>query len=82
MTQRPVFEPALKQHQNAYRATDPAFADPARSEAWRTALRQALHLVELPGPAVLPAESHPLPYGLLLRVFQLGVSSRSGWCRR
>ncbi|MGW1163978.1 nucleotidyl transferase AbiEii/AbiGii toxin family protein [Streptomyces sp. NPDC002550] len=45
VTQRPVFEPALKQYQNAYRATDPAFADPARGEAWRTARRRALHLV-------------------------------------
>ncbi|MGW7818152.1 nucleotidyl transferase AbiEii/AbiGii toxin family protein [Streptomyces puniciscabiei] len=45
VTQRPVFEPALKQYQNAYRATDPVFADPARGEAWRTARRQALHLV-------------------------------------
>ncbi|MEV6052017.1 nucleotidyl transferase AbiEii/AbiGii toxin family protein [Streptomyces sp. NPDC052107] len=45
MTQRPVFEPALKQYQNAYRATDPVFTDPVRGEAWRTARRQALHLV-------------------------------------
>ncbi|MFF7126324.1 nucleotidyl transferase AbiEii/AbiGii toxin family protein [Streptomyces sp. NPDC016566] len=45
VTQRPVFEPALKQYQNAYRATDPVFTDPARGEAWRTARRQALHLV-------------------------------------
>ncbi|MEV6835419.1 nucleotidyl transferase AbiEii/AbiGii toxin family protein [Streptomyces sp. NPDC051133] len=45
VTQRPVFEPALKQYQNAYRATDPVFADPARGEAWRTARRAALHQV-------------------------------------
>ncbi|KOV67905.1 nucleotidyl transferase AbiEii/AbiGii toxin family protein [Streptomyces sp. MMG1121] len=45
VTQRPVFEPALKQYQNAYRATDPVFADPARGEAWHTARRQALYLV-------------------------------------
>ncbi|MEU9477794.1 nucleotidyl transferase AbiEii/AbiGii toxin family protein [Streptomyces sp. NPDC048191] len=45
VTQRPVFEPALKQYQNAYRATDPVFTDPARGEAWRTARRRALHLV-------------------------------------
>ncbi|MFG2357673.1 nucleotidyl transferase AbiEii/AbiGii toxin family protein [Streptomyces sp. NPDC048521] len=43
--QRPVFEPALKQYQNAYRATDPVFADPALGEAWRTARWQALRLV-------------------------------------
>ncbi|MQY32739.1 hypothetical protein SRB17_06930 [Streptomyces sp. RB17] len=45
VTQRPVFEPALKQYQNAYRAADPVFADPARGEAWRSARRRALHLV-------------------------------------
>ncbi|MCT9104342.1 nucleotidyl transferase AbiEii/AbiGii toxin family protein [Streptomyces mirabilis] len=43
--QRPVFDPALKQYQNAYRATDPGFADPARGEAWRAARRRALNLV-------------------------------------
>lgn len=45
VTQRPVFEPALKQYRNAYRAADPVFADPVRGETWRTARRQALHLV-------------------------------------
>ncbi|WP_405873105.1 MULTISPECIES: nucleotidyl transferase AbiEii/AbiGii toxin family protein [unclassified Streptomyces] len=43
--QRLVFEPALKQYQNAYRATDPAFADPVRGDAWRAARRKALDLV-------------------------------------
>ncbi|MGW1022100.1 nucleotidyl transferase AbiEii/AbiGii toxin family protein [Streptomyces sp. NPDC002577] len=45
VVQRPVFDPALKQYENAYRATDPAFADPARGEAWRAARRRALDLV-------------------------------------
>ncbi|MEU4462435.1 nucleotidyl transferase AbiEii/AbiGii toxin family protein [Streptomyces sp. NPDC024017] len=45
VTQLPVFDPALKHHQNAYRATDPRFADPTRGEAWRAARRRALHLV-------------------------------------
>jgi hypothetical protein len=45
VTQRHVFEPALKQYPNAYRAADPVFADPARGEAWRTARRRALGLV-------------------------------------
>ncbi|MFH8768585.1 nucleotidyl transferase AbiEii/AbiGii toxin family protein [Streptomyces sp. NPDC085866] len=45
VVQRSVFEPALKQYQNAYRATDPVFTDPARGEAWHTARRRALHLV-------------------------------------
>ncbi|MFE7957962.1 nucleotidyl transferase AbiEii/AbiGii toxin family protein [Streptomyces sp. NPDC057413] len=43
--QQPVFDPAMKHHQDAYRASDPVFADPARQEAWRTARRTALHLV-------------------------------------
>ncbi|MFF0887668.1 nucleotidyl transferase AbiEii/AbiGii toxin family protein [Streptomyces sp. NPDC003456] len=45
VVQLPVFDPALKQHRNAYRATDPRFADPERGEAWRAARRQALDLV-------------------------------------
>lgn len=45
VVQRPVFDPSLKHHQNAYRATDPRFGDPARGTAWRTARRRALHLV-------------------------------------
>ncbi|MFF3329759.1 nucleotidyl transferase AbiEii/AbiGii toxin family protein [Streptomyces sp. NPDC002888] len=45
LVQRPVFDPALKHHRNAYRATDPAFADPTRGDAWRAARRRALDLV-------------------------------------
>ncbi|MER6785598.1 nucleotidyl transferase AbiEii/AbiGii toxin family protein [Streptomyces sp. NPDC000658] len=43
--QRPVFDPAMKHYSNAYRATDPSFADPARGEDWRKARRRALDLV-------------------------------------
>ncbi|ELP64987.1 hypothetical protein STRTUCAR8_03720 [Streptomyces turgidiscabies Car8] len=45
VVQRLVFEPALKQHPNAFRAADPGFADPARGAAWRVARRRALELV-------------------------------------
>ncbi|MER5576299.1 nucleotidyl transferase AbiEii/AbiGii toxin family protein [Streptomyces massasporeus] len=45
VVQRPVFDPALKHLQKAYRAADPHFADPARDEAWRAARGRALHLV-------------------------------------
>jgi len=45
VVQRPVFDPALKQYPNAYRASDPSFPDPAREKAWRTARRLALDLV-------------------------------------
>ncbi|CAL9437620.1 nucleotidyl transferase AbiEii/AbiGii toxin family protein [Streptomyces sp. enrichment culture] len=45
VTQHLVFDPSMKHHYNAYRATDPAFADPSRTDAWRTARRRALDLV-------------------------------------
>jgi hypothetical protein len=45
VTQLPVFDPALKQYQNAYRAADPSFTDPGRGTAWRAARRHALGLV-------------------------------------
>lgn len=45
VVQRLIFEPALKQHDNAFRAADPGFADPARGEDWRAARRRALELV-------------------------------------
>ncbi|SHI24633.1 nucleotidyl transferase AbiEii/AbiGii toxin family protein [Streptomyces sp. 3214.6] len=44
VTQRLIFDPAMKQYPNAYRAADPAFADPAKTEAWRAARRRALDL--------------------------------------
>ncbi|GAA3054695.1 nucleotidyl transferase AbiEii/AbiGii toxin family protein [Kitasatospora albolonga] len=43
--QRSVFDPALKQHPNAYRAADPAFRDPALAKAWLRARRRAMDLV-------------------------------------
>ncbi|MFF3684567.1 nucleotidyl transferase AbiEii/AbiGii toxin family protein [Streptomyces sp. NPDC002187] len=45
LVQRPVFEPALKQYANAYRAADPRFDDPAKGVAWRAARREALDVV-------------------------------------
>ncbi|MGW1210531.1 nucleotidyl transferase AbiEii/AbiGii toxin family protein [Streptomyces sp. NPDC002499] len=45
LVQRLVFEPALKQYENAYRATDPVFTDPVKGEAWRSGRRRALDLV-------------------------------------
>ncbi|MFG2928348.1 nucleotidyl transferase AbiEii/AbiGii toxin family protein [Streptomyces achromogenes] len=45
VVQRPVFDPSLKHHRNAYRATDPQFGDPARGARWRAARRRALRLV-------------------------------------
>ncbi|GGV32817.1 hypothetical protein GCM10010495_57060 [Kitasatospora herbaricolor] len=45
VVQRPVFDPALKQHPNAYRAADPRFADPAVGVRWVAARRLAMDLV-------------------------------------
>lgn len=45
VTQDPVFDPSMKQHADAYRASDPRFADPARGAAWRDARRRAMGLV-------------------------------------
>ncbi|HEY8983757.1 MAG TPA: nucleotidyl transferase AbiEii/AbiGii toxin family protein [Streptomyces sp.] len=45
VTQKLVFDPSMKQYPNAYRATDPAFADPTRTDAWRAARREALETV-------------------------------------
>ncbi|MEV4555969.1 nucleotidyl transferase AbiEii/AbiGii toxin family protein [Kitasatospora sp. NPDC049285] len=40
-----VFDPALKQHPNAYRPTDPRFADPELATAWQAARRTAMDAV-------------------------------------
>ncbi|MGW4897686.1 nucleotidyl transferase AbiEii/AbiGii toxin family protein [Kitasatospora sp. NPDC004240] len=45
VVQRPIFDPALKQYSNAYRAADPRFADAAVGAAWYAARRTALDLV-------------------------------------
>ncbi|MFJ8195729.1 hypothetical protein [Streptomyces sp. NPDC096152] len=87
VTQRLVFDPAMKQYPNAYRATDPA-----RTDAWRRARRRVVHgatpalslawkMMWLINDAyaqgkdlydaVLLAERHPLPYELLRQVFEL-----------
>ncbi|MEU9133126.1 nucleotidyl transferase AbiEii/AbiGii toxin family protein [Kitasatospora sp. NPDC048540] len=44
-TQAAVFDPALKQHPNAFRAADPSFTDPALSAAWYAARRRAMDLL-------------------------------------
>ncbi|MEU0601475.1 nucleotidyl transferase AbiEii/AbiGii toxin family protein [Streptomyces sp. NPDC006393] len=45
VVQRPVFDPALKQYSNAYRAADPYFTDDDAERAWRAARRTAIGLV-------------------------------------
>ncbi|MFF4574391.1 nucleotidyl transferase AbiEii/AbiGii toxin family protein [Streptomyces sp. NPDC001410] len=75
VTQRPVFEPALKHYQNAYRATDPVFTDPARGEAWRAARRRAQHLV-LAGIAASPWADALVLRGSLLMSAWFGEAAR------
>ncbi|PYC88076.1 hypothetical protein C7C46_01615 [Streptomyces tateyamensis] len=43
--QRAIFDPALKQFPNAYRAADPRFADEHTGRAWYAARRAAMDLV-------------------------------------
>jgi hypothetical protein len=44
--QRAAFDPALKQHPNAYTAGEPLFTDPRLGQRWRDARRQAMrHLL-------------------------------------
>lgn len=46
VTQRGAFDPALKQHENAYTAGEPVFTDPAVGRRWREARRAAMrHLL-------------------------------------
>ncbi|WP_063794564.1 nucleotidyl transferase AbiEii/AbiGii toxin family protein [Kitasatospora sp. MBT63] len=44
-TQAAVFDPALTQHPNAFRAADPSFTDPALSTGWYAARRRAMDLL-------------------------------------
>jgi hypothetical protein len=45
VAQPAVFDPALKQYGDAYRAGEPRFADPALGQAWATARRRAMDLL-------------------------------------
>lgn len=45
VVQHPVFDPALKQYPNAYRAAEPRFTDPDVERAWHEARRTAIDLV-------------------------------------
>ncbi|GAA1638439.1 nucleotidyl transferase AbiEii/AbiGii toxin family protein [Actinoplanes couchii] len=42
-TQRYVFDPALKQHSNAYRPGEPVFPDPSTGRDWRAARDRAMN---------------------------------------
>jgi Nucleotidyl transferase AbiEii toxin, Type IV TA system len=52
-----VFDPALKQHADAFRAGEPIFDDPAAGERWRAARRAAAnHVLSVLAETVLPGE--------------------------
>jgi hypothetical protein len=75
VTQRPVFDPALKQYSNAYRAADPHFTDDETERAWRAARRTAIGLV-LSAPSDSPwADALVLRGSVLLRAW-LGDTAR------
>jgi len=45
VTQKSIFEPALKQYGNAYRAADPSFDDEQLSQRWYAARRTAIDVI-------------------------------------
>lgn len=48
LRQRAVFDPALKQYANAYRAGEPVFTDPGTGQRWHAARRAAMrHLIDV-----------------------------------
>ncbi|MET8952249.1 nucleotidyl transferase AbiEii/AbiGii toxin family protein [Streptomyces sp. NPDC004393] len=78
LVQRPVFDPALKQYSNAYRAADPRFTDPELERSWHTARRTAIALV-LSAIADSPwADSLVLRGSVLLRAWFGDVAREPG----
>ncbi|MFJ2954337.1 nucleotidyl transferase AbiEii/AbiGii toxin family protein [Streptomyces sp. NPDC087270] len=73
--QQPVFDPALKQHTRAYRASDPEFADPAARAAWLAARRTAMDLV-LAAIAGSPWRDHLVLRGSVLLSRWFGEAAR------
>lgn len=73
--QRPVFDPALKQHFNAYRAADPRFPDPEVEAAWLQARRMATDLV-LAAVADSPWAEHLVLRGSRLLRAWFGYAAR------
>ncbi|MEV0579495.1 nucleotidyl transferase AbiEii/AbiGii toxin family protein [Streptomyces sp. NPDC050392] len=70
-----VFDPALKQFPNAYRAGEPRFDDPAAAHAWRRARRTALDTV-LAAVATGPWADHLVLRGSVLMATWFGDAAR------
>lgn len=73
--QRPLFDPALKHHPNAYRAGDPDFVEPAARTAWLAARRTAMDLV-LTAVAASPWRDHLVLRGSVLLAQWFGEAAR------
>ncbi|GAA1266759.1 nucleotidyl transferase AbiEii/AbiGii toxin family protein [Kitasatospora nipponensis] len=73
--QRPIFDPALKQHANAYRAGDPSFTDPRLQTAWYAARRRAMDEV-LAAVADSPWAPHLVLRGSVLLRGWFGEAAR------
>jgi hypothetical protein len=73
--QTPVFDPALKQFPNAFRAADPVFPSPEVSRAWRTARSRALSAVR-DGVALSPWAESLVLRGSVLMALWFGEQAR------
>ncbi|MFH9608362.1 nucleotidyl transferase AbiEii/AbiGii toxin family protein [Streptomyces sp. NPDC017448] len=73
--QRTVFDPALKQFPNAYRASDPVFPSPAATRTWQTARASALAAVR-DGVAASPWAETLVMRGSLLMALWFGEEAR------
>ncbi|GAA4210854.1 nucleotidyl transferase AbiEii/AbiGii toxin family protein [Microbispora amethystogenes] len=73
--QPPIFDPALKQFERAFRAGEPAFEDPETGRRWRRARRQAIdHVVRV--VAESPWADHLVLRGSLLLEAWAGDEAR------
>ncbi|MEU3056833.1 nucleotidyl transferase AbiEii/AbiGii toxin family protein [Streptomyces griseus] len=73
--QRTVFDPALKQFPNAYRASDPVFPSPGATRAWQTARAAALRAVR-DGVAASPWAEALVLRGSVLMALWFGEQAR------
>ncbi|MFJ5887913.1 nucleotidyl transferase AbiEii/AbiGii toxin family protein [Streptomyces californicus] len=73
--QRTVFDPALKQFPNAFRASDPVFPSPAATRAWQTARASALAAVR-DGVAASPWAEALVLRGSVLMALWFGEEAR------
>lgn len=73
--QQPVFDPALKHHVNAFRASDPDFSEPVARSAWLAARRTAMDLV-LAAVAASTWRDHLVLRGSVLLAQWFGKAAR------